>query len=324
MRIPGDVVGYRGRFAPSPTGALHAGSLVAALASWLDARAHGGAWLVRIEDIDGERCLPGMGETILVQLAACGLVPDEAPVFQSTRQSRYRAALSQLGDRVYACACSRRQIQVHWQQQGPQQHGQALSRPPGASAAMADAPYPGTCRAGMPHGATARSLRLRLPPATHVNWCDRRLGGQTQDVAQAVGDFALARCSPSGEFMQATYQLAVVVDDADQGITDIVRGEDLADNTPRQRLLQHALGVVVPRYLHTPLVLAADGQKLSKQTGARALDTRTAPQALQALSQAAQVLGLGPAPAQSIPVALDKWVGEWDRRWRICGDNSNP
>ena len=327
MRIPGDVVGYRGRFAPSPTGALHAGSLVAALASWLDARAHGGAWLVRIEDIDGERCLPGMGDTILAQLATCGLVPDEAPVFQSTRLPRYRDALSQLGDRVYGCACSRRQIQAHWQQQGPQhgqQHGQAFWRQPGASAAMADAPYPGTCRAGIPSGATARSLRLRLPPETLVNWRDRRLGEQSQDVAQAVGDFALARCSPSGEFMQATYQLAVVVDDADQGITDIVRGEDLADNTPRQGLLQQALGVGVPRYLHTPLVLAADGQKLSKQTGAEALDTQTAPQALQALSQAAQVLGLRPASVLSIPSALDKWVGEWDRRWRICGDNSSP
>ena len=336
MRIAGDVVVYRGRFAPSPTGALHAGSLVAALASWLDARAHGGAWLVRIEDIDAERCLPGMGETNLAQLAACGLVPDEAPVFQSTRPARYRAALVQLGDRVYGCACSRRQIQAHWQQQGQllgerlaqrlgQQHGQAFLPQPVANAPAADAPvdtpYPGTCRAGMPGGAKARSLRLRLPQASLVDWRDRRLGAQHQDVAQAVGDFALARCSPSGEFMQATYQLAVVVDDAEQGITDIVRGEDLADNTPRQRLLQDALGVPVPRYLHTPLVLAADGQKLSKQTGARALDTQTPAAALQALSQAAQVLGLSPAVSASIPAALDAWITQWDRRWHICGDN---
>ena len=291
MRIPGDVVRYRGRFAPSPTGALHAGSLVAALASWLDARAHGGAWLVRIEDIDGERCLPGMGDTILAQLAACGLVPDEAPVFQSTRLPRYRDALSQLGDRVYGCACSRRLIQAHWQQQGPQhgqQHGQAFWRQPGASAAMADAPYPGTCRAGIPSGATARSLRLRLPPETLVNWCDRRLGEQSQDVAQAVGDFALARCNHRGEFMQATYQLAVVVDDADQGITDIVRGEDLADNTPRQRRS------------HSPT-------HLSKADGMDNTEAGRRPNTWAACDSACSACGAVCVSSASAPVCLDSF-----------------
>ncbi|RZJ01854.1 MAG: tRNA glutamyl-Q(34) synthetase GluQRS, partial [Rubrivivax sp.] len=194
---------YVGRFAPSPTGLLHAGSLVAALASWLDARAHGGRWLVRIEDVDTPRCVPGAAEAILGQLAACGLLPDEPPLWQSTRGTAYRQALDTLvaGGLAYPCACSRREIEAVWTARGalPGRHGEL--------------PYPGTCRHGL-HGRPARAWRLRLSDDAIVHWHDRRLGEQTQDVAAAVGDFVLLRADGLW-----AYQLAVVVDDAAQGIT---------------------------------------------------------------------------------------------------------
>ncbi|HEX5698690.1 MAG TPA: tRNA glutamyl-Q(34) synthetase GluQRS [Rhodoferax sp.] len=281
---------YIGRFAPSPTGPLHAGSLVAALASWLDARAHDGQWLVRIEDVDSTRCLPGMGQTILRQLAACGLHSDQPPLYQSRRPALYQRALDQLiaAGHAYPCACSRRDIELALRHSGKakERHGELI--------------YPGTCRDGL-KGRLARAWRFRTGDQTLVHWQDRRLGWQAQDVASAVGDFILRRAD--GCF---AYQLAVVVDDADQGITDVVRGEDLADNTARQILLQRALGLPTPRYLHTPLVLGADGEKLSKQNGARALDIR---QPLAALNQAAAALGLTPhhEPAD----ALAHWVAQW-------------
>jgi glutamyl-Q tRNA(Asp) synthetase len=309
---------YIGRFAPSPTGPLHAGSLVAALASWLDARAwnrgRGGRWLVRIEDLDTTRCIEGAAQTILQQLQDCHLVPDEAPVFQTRRQDRYARALTQLVDRgrAYPCGCSRKDIEAALQSRGTARprHGERV--------------YPGTCRDGL-HGKPALSWRFRLTPAgphpsgldgnpqaypasapetsgTCVRWTDRRLGAQQQDVATEVGDFVLQRAD--GPF---AYQLAVVVDDAAQNISDVVRGADLADNTARQILLQQALGLATPRYLHTPLVLGRDGHKLSKQNGAQAIDAR-AP--MQALASAAASLGL---PAQSGPIAdaLAGWVAAW-------------
>ena len=260
---------YRGRFAPSPTGPLHAGSLVAALASWLDARAHGGQWLVRIEDVDGPRCPAGMDQIILGQLDALGLRPDEPPVWQSRRGVLYEAALNRLmaSGHAYGCACTRAEIAAA---AGPRpRHGELV--------------YPGTCRSGT-NGRPVRAWRLRVEG--RVDWHDRRLGAQSQDLEAEVGDFVLKRADGLW-----AYQLAVVVDDAAQGITDVVRGEDLADNTPRQIALQRALGLPTPRYLHTPLVLAADGHKLSKQNGAAALDLSDPAARLRA---AAQSLGLLP------------------------------
>ncbi|MDM0057091.1 tRNA glutamyl-Q(34) synthetase GluQRS [Variovorax fucosicus] len=288
-----------GRFAPSPTGPLHAGSLVAALASWLDVRARGpqARWLVRIEDADTERCLPGMGETILRQLTACGLVPDAPPAWQTRRVARYQQALERLqaDGLAYPCGCSRKDIDEALARRGMphQRHGERI--------------YPGTCREGL-HGKAARAWRFATEKseAGAVHWLDRRLGAQRQDVRAEVGDFVLKRAD--GPW---AYQLAVVVDDADQGITDVVRGEDLADNTARQILLQRALGLPTPGYLHTPLVLAADGQKLSKQNGAEALDTRTPQAALKALQAAAQALGLSTGSATAIADALADWVPAW-------------
>ena len=307
---------YVGRFAPSPTGPLHAGSLVAALASWLDARAHGGKWLVRIEDVDTPRCVSGADRIILQQLAACGLVSDEAPVWQSQRAHHYQAALDQLGiaGRAYPCACSRKDVEQS-------QIARGIARQRGA-----ELPYPGTCRPerGGLRGQAARAWRLHTgrqhiqsesptdsasagtneeAHTAVVDWHDRRLGHQRQNVEQEVGDFILRRADGLW-----AYQLAVVVDDAAQGVTHIVRGEDLADNTPRQILLQRALGVATPSYLHTPLVLAADGQKLSKQTGAAPLDTEVPS---HALGRAAVALGLPAADSNSVADLLNIWVGAW-------------
>jgi glutamyl-Q tRNA(Asp) synthetase len=292
---------YRGRFAPSPTGPLHAGSLVAALASWLDARAHHGTWLVRIEDIDTVRCEAGTGERILAQLAACGMVSDEPVWWQSQRNAAYEAALAQLVKvgLAYPCACSRREIEVALQALGQE--------PERGEAAI----YPGTCRPdhGGLDGRTARAWRLDVRPHSVLTWNDRRLGAQAQNVEQAVGDFILQRADGLW-----AYQLAVVVDDAAQGITDVVRGEDLADNTPRQRVLQMALGLPPLRYLHTPLVLDAAGDKLSKNKGALAVLCDTPAQALSALQAAAQILGLPRSDALTVGEALAEWVRAWGTR----------
>jgi glutamyl-Q tRNA(Asp) synthetase len=315
---------YQGRFAPSPTGPLHAGSLVAALASWLDARAwnegRGGRWLVRIEDVDTPRCVPGAAELILQQLATCGLLPDAPPVWQSDRGALYQQALDQLiaQGHAYPCACSRKDIEDAHTAQGH------------ARARHAALPYPGTCRHGL-RGRPARSWRFNTtdfkpkPPLALMNkaqaatfsiahdtvrWADRRLGPQSQHVASAVGDFVLRRADGLW-----AYQLAVVVDDAAQQITHVVRGEDLADNTPRQILLQQALGVATPSYLHTPLVCGVNGEKLSKQNGAAALDLSDP---LRALGNAAQVLGLpplDPSHKNSLQQALGMWVNAWARTY---------
>lgn len=285
---------YRGRFAPSPTGPLHAGSLVAALASWLDARAHGGAWLVRIEDVDTPRCVPGADRLILQQLAACGLVHDEPPAWQSTRSALYEDALQRLvaSGRAYPCACTRKDIE---------QALAALGRPRQRNAELV---YPGTCRGGL-QGRAPRAWRFRLAPGETV-WTDRRLGPQRQDVEREVGDFILKRAD--GLY---AYQLAVVVDDADQGITHVVRGEDLADNTARQVQLQRALELPSPVYLHTPLVLGANGEKLSKQNGAQPLELSDP---LAALAAAGAVLGIRCA-AQTVDAWLTQAVVQWAVRW---------
>jgi glutamyl-Q tRNA(Asp) synthetase len=287
------------------------------LASWLDARAHNGQWLVRIEDVDMPRCMPGADQALLQQLAACGLLSDEPPVYQSQRGVLYQKALDQLvaAGLAYPCGCTRQDI------------ARALAASGQARERHDELVYPGTCRQGL-KGRAARAWRFltlknqrKNPPAQaghaqsaidpitnldsaqeQVTWHDRLVGLKSQSVSREVGDFVLKRADGLW-----AYQLAVVVDDAAQGITDIVRGQDLADNTARQILLQRALGLPTPRYLHTPLVLGANGEKLSKQNGAQALDTS---QPLTALNQAAAMLGLQPHNGQTTD-ALAAWVSAW-------------
>ena len=310
---------YCGRFAPSPTGPLHAGSVAAALASWLDARAHQGRWLVRIEDIDPPRCPAGTDQIILQQLSALGLQPDAPPVWQSQRQTGYENALAQLkrDGWTYPCSCTRKELEQAWQAQGLT-HTRHQERP-----------YPGLCRTGL-HQKLERSTRFHLEKfienykkihsnqaqqapffidSTHgVHWQDRRQGPQSQHPAQVCGDFVLRRADGLW-----AYQLAVVVDDADQGITHVVRGADLSDNTPRQLLLQAALGLPHPQYLHTPLVTLPNGEKLSKQHGAPAVDTQ---QPLATLLAAARFLGL-PAPANHFSqICLSDALHHWVQAWR--------
>jgi glutamyl-Q tRNA(Asp) synthetase len=272
---------YKGRFAPSPTGPLHAGSLVAALASYLDAKARGGKWLVRIEDVDTPRCIKGMDIVIMQQLTAVGLFSDETPVYQSQRSHLYQAALDKLiaQNKVYACSCSRKDVAAAIAKANPSakpRHGELV--------------YPGTCQHGMTQ---------QLAPSAQPAWRFITNG----EVKLHIGDFVLKRAD--GCF---TYQLAVVVDDALQGITHVVRGADLLDNTPRQMALQQALGYPTLQYLHTPLVMSEDGEKLSKQNGAQALDTSNP---LQTLNIAAQALGLGQQNC-SVAQALSTWTSHWE------------
>ena len=285
---------YRGRFAPSPTGPLHAGSLVAALASWLDARAHHGEWLVRIENVDAPRCSPAHARAILNQLAECGLHSDGPVVWQSERSALYQAALDRLmvSGQAYDCACTRQDIVQHWAAAGR------------VFARHQEVPYPGTCRHGT-GGRPARAVRLNTQGASTITWIDAQLGAQQQDVEHEVGDFVLRRADGLW-----AYQLAVVVDDADQGITHVVRGQDLSNNTARQIWLQRALQLPTPQYRHTALVLGDNGEKLSKQNGATPLDTS---RPLAMLQQAAQVLSLPPSNAIHVEQALLDWVTGWQR-----------
>jgi glutamyl-Q tRNA(Asp) synthetase len=284
---------YVGRFAPSPTGPLHKGSLVAALASWLDARAHGGQWLLRIEDVDEPRCSKAAADAILRQLDALGLHWDGELLWQSLRTGRYRAALQRLieEDLAFACACTRRDLD-----------GQPLS-------SDGTRRYPGTCRGRV--DVAPRAWRFRVPPGA-VTVDDGLCGLQTLDVAADSGDFVLWRADGF-----CAYQLAVVVDDAAQGVTDVVRGADLLGSTPRQRLLQQALGLPQPRYAHVPLVLDARGEKLSKQTRARPLE------AADVVSDLAEALRfLRHTPPESVVDAgrdaLLAWaIGHW--RLATCG-----
>jgi len=299
--MPAGVNHYTGRFAPSPTGPLHAGSLTAALASWLDARANAGQWFLRIEDVDTPRCVPGADTLIIQQLTQCGLIPDAPPLWQSQRGPHYAQALNALGAAgwVYPCGCTRKQIDAALAVQG-HAHQRHVERV-----------YPGTCRQGL-HGRPARAWRLlstadlAATQGLQIDWIDRRLGAQQQDLTREVGDFVLKRADGLW-----AYQLAVVVDDAAQGITHIVRGADLADNTARQLRLQALLGLPTPRYLHTPLVLDARGEKLSKQHGAPALDLA---EPVQALRAAASALGLdvqAPERGAFLARATEQWRARW-------------
>jgi glutamyl-Q tRNA(Asp) synthetase len=236
---------YVGRFAPSPTGALHFGSLVAALASWLDARAAGGRWLVRIEDLDAARSQPGAADEILRTLERLGLTWDGPVLYQSARVALYAEALHGLEKHTYWCGCSRREI---------------ADSSLGLAADGAQV-YPGTCRSGLPAGKRERALRIKASGT--VGFTDRVQGPQAQLLERDVGDFVLQRAD--GPF---AYQLAVVVDDARQGVSDVVRGADLLDSTARQIHLQRALGYPTPRYMHIPAAVNPAGEKLSKQTGA--------------------------------------------------------
>ncbi|MEA3120655.1 MAG: glutamyl-Q tRNA(Asp) synthetase [Paraburkholderia sp.] len=291
---------YRGRFAPSPTGPLHFGSLVGALASYLDARAHGGAWLVRIEDIDGPRTVPGADRQILATLERFGMRPDEPPIWQSTRTALYVDAFERLkaAGLAYPCGCTRKEI------------ADSLASAHTRHATLA---YPGTCRHGLA-GKPARAWRLRVPDgdAALVTFEDRWQGRQTQNLATEVGDFVLKRADG-----QWAYQLAVVVDDADAHITHVVRGADLLDSTARQIYLQRCIGLATPAYLHVPIVLDAQGDKLSKQTGATALDA-SAP--LPALQAAARHLGLAWAGGIGSCATLGAFYAEATASWvaRFC------
>ena len=302
---------YIGRFAPSPTGPLHIGSLVAALASWLDAKAHHGKWLVRIEDIDHQRCKTEHTNEILRQLNCLGLIPDQQVSYQTQNSNHYQNTLETLiqANRAYPCACTRAQILERLSQSGqPHIRHQALI-------------YPQTCRpenGGMKSTTNHPAWRFLLPEhkACYIQWNDRRLGAQEQQVDEAVGDFVLKRADGIW-----AYQLAVVADDIAQGITNIVRGEDIADNTARQILLYQALNAQPPCYLHIPLVKMPDGEKLSKQHGAPAINTS---HVTEELNQAAQFLGLTPIYGKNTETMLSAWIPLWANQYPLsCTKSRN-
>ncbi|MEB0139588.1 MULTISPECIES: tRNA glutamyl-Q(34) synthetase GluQRS [unclassified Undibacterium] len=290
---------YLGRFAPSPTGPLHMGSLVAAMASYLDARAHQGQWLIRIEDLDIDRQVAGADTHILQSLQRCGMLSHAAVTWQSQRQALYQAAFDQLGSLVYPCACSRKEIA------DSQRHSAAAALPV----------YPGTCRNGLATGKRARSWRLRVPPqpAAIISFDDSWYGKKIQDLSHQTGDFILRR----GDGFWA-YQLAVVVDDGAQGITDVVRGADLIDSTARQIYLQQLLQLPQPRYLHVPVVCNEQGEKLSKQTGALGFDRGDNDLLQEALLPAARHLGLLlPGSATDIGHFWEQACAAWQKKFAI-------
>ena len=281
---------YRGRFAPSPTGLLHFGSLVAAVGSYLDAKHHQGRWLVRIEDIDLPRAIPKIADVILFTLERFGMEWDEIVLYQSQRNPYYQAAIEQLAQQglVYPCACSRKEI--------------ADSSIIGINGPI----YQGTCLEYPPAGNSAHALRIR----THdepVAFCDRLMGQCSQQLKSQIGDFVLRRAD--GIY---AYQLAVVVDDAAQHISHVVRGADLLDSTPRQIFLQQLLGVETPHYMHLPVVINAQGQKLSKQTLATPLDPHDV---LVQLSDAVRFLGQNP-PKEITQGNVDAFWQWATQNWR--------
>jgi glutamyl-Q tRNA(Asp) synthetase len=283
-------VAYRGRFAPSPTGPLHFGSLVAAVASFLEARRAGGEWLLRIEDLDREREVRGAADEILRTLESFGLRWDGPVWRQSERTDAYKDAFASLArsNLIYPCGCSRREI--------------ADSSVSGIEGPV----YPGTCRGGLPAGRIARAWRLRVPSSELV-FNDAWQGPIRRNVALDYGDFVIRRAD--GYF---AYQLAVVVDDAAQGITHVVRGADLIESTPRQILLQQLLGYPTPEYAHHPVATAASGEKLSKQSAAAPVDPR-APVA--GLRHALGFLGQLPPPEPDCGTIADLWhwaLDHWD------------
>ena len=278
---------YIGRFAPSPTGLLHIGSLLTALASYADARAAGGRWLVRMEDLDPPREMPGAAAHILHTLEAFGFEWDGEVVWQSRRHSLYRDALGCLKEKglLYPCYCSRKD----WQAAAAQ----------GADGFV----YNGRCRRpeDRPHTDKPPAWRIRVNDET-IGFDDGIVGHYAQNLARDIGDFVLLRADGFW-----AYQLAVVADDADQGITHIVRGQDLLVSTPRQIYLQRCLGFATPHYAHLPLLVNKHGQKWSKQTLAPALDENHKEQLLR---QVLQYLNLPPAPEVSRPQALLSWAIE--------------
>lgn len=280
--------GYRGRFAPSPTGPLHFGSLVAAVGSYLDARANAGEWLLRIEDVDAPRTAPGAADGILRTLEALGFEWDGEVLVQSKRLDLYHAALVrlQLDGEVYPCACSRREIAASATQ---------VSIDGGLV-------YPGSCRSGLADGLAARAWRMRVPDG-ELGFDDRVQGRILHNLEREVGDFILLRADG-----QYAYQLAVVFDDAQQEVNAVVRGSDLIDSTPRQIWLQQRLGVPTPAYAHLPVVTNAAGEKLSKQTQALAVDPQ---RGSAVLAMALQLLGHSVPPELHRAPLAEFW------RWAI-------
>lgn len=289
--VPADASRYRGRFAPSPTGPLHFGSLVAALGSCLDARSRGGEWLLRIEDVDTPRNVPGAADDIIATLEAFGFEWDGPVLWQSRRSDAYAAVLEQLkaAGLAYGCGCSRKEI------------ADSAIRP----AVDGGLAYPGTCRGGLPPGRAVRAWRLRVRDE-EVAFDDRIWGRQTQNLERDVGDFVLRRAD--GLY---AYQLAVAVDDEFQRISDVVRGADLIASTPRQIWLQRCLGYTTPRYAHLPLATNAAGEKLSKQSRAPAVRAdRPGPELVAALRFLGQ-----PAPEELVRASVAEiwnWAfGHW-------------
>lgn len=283
-------VSYRGRFAPSPSGPLHFGSLVTALGSYLDARTQGGRWQVRIDDLDAPRVVPGAADAILRTLEAFGFEWDGPVRFQSAHGEAYAAAFATLAQAgtIYGCGCTRREIADS------------------SVRARDGAVYPGTCRGGLAPGKTARAYRVRTD-GVHIAFDDRLQGRIEVALASEVGDFIVKRAD--GLF---AYQLATVVDDGEGGITDVVRGADLLDSTARQIHLQHLLGLPTPRYLHLPVVVNPLGEKLSKQTLARPLDPA---RAVSELVRALAFLGQAPPPELARAGLAEVWAwaqAHWD------------
>lgn len=283
---------YRGRFAPTPSGPLHLGSLLTALASWLRARQAGGDWLLRIDDLDQARCPPGARETILRQLEAHGLHWDGTPRIQSEHLREYAAALEQLRAQggVYPCNCTRARLAI-----------ESRSGPDGPV-------YSGRCRATPADSAAANALRWRVPGGRVV--LDDPIQGQLwRDAESEIGDFVLRR----GDGIYG-YQLACVVDEQAQGITEVVRGADLIGSSLRQLLLLRALSLSVPTYVHLPVLAAPDGRKLSKQNGAAALDERSASHNLLLCLRA-----LGQEPPAALRGAATREILDWAlRHWSLA------
>jgi glutamyl-Q tRNA(Asp) synthetase len=283
--------GYRGRFAPSPTGPLHFGSLVAAVGSYLDARHHAGEWLVRMEDLDPPREVPGAADDILRTLEHYGLHWDGEVSYQGRRQAGYQLALEQLDADgwLYGCACTRREI--------------ADTALPGQGGNI----YPGTCRNGLPDGRKARALRVRVGN-TEICFDDGLQGSRRQHLGRDVGDFVVRRADDL-----AAYQLAVVVDDAAQQITHVVRGADLLDSTPRQVHLQGLLGLATPTYLHLPVAINSAGEKLGKQTHAPAVGAADPVAVLLDVLQFLQQDVPGPVDGMSLEDLWQWAIQRWDR-----------
>lgn len=306
---------YRGRFAPSPSGPLHFGSMVAAIGSYCDARANGGGWHVRIDDLDPLRVAPGAADSILRCLEAYGLQWDGEVVYQSKRNDAYHAALHRLRDagRIFPCACSRKEVA-------------GIARPGDESPV-----YPGTCRQGVSAGRKARALRVRIEDVA-LGFDDLLQGRIERSMARQIGDFILYRA----DHVYA-YHLACVVDDAEEGITHVVRGADLIDSTPRQIYLQQLLGLPTPEYLHLPIAVDRSGQKLSKQAMSRAVVAGEAAEVIREvlafLGQTAPHEFASLPPAQVLHLGVESWSRERlprahsimlsDQKWAQSADGAH-